>query len=803
MVTSSITRILIFSLSLVLFGLSPVHSQRLSRPEGVFYFQPASSVFGPEAVWVNPAGLARYKAAGFQVLADYADDSFAKSWGWVVSRDRLSTAYRRLEVPDGDDYQEWIFAAAMSLGSKTHLGGSYRYYKDAPNFFDKKHFWNIGLLGDFGPFRWGAVFENLNNSRTESGEESDTEMRYSLAYRPFGPRLTLSADMMLSTGTQLRNADYIYHANYNAGKGIFLSGYYDTEENFQLGFRVNLAQYFVAAKSRFVDGDHSRTTTILGATSRRQESIIPPNRRRLQLGIEGNVGENPVHVVFGRDRVAYARLLLQIYRSAEDPSIDELMVNLKGLSLGLGRAQELRAALTAFKASGKRVICHISHAGNLDYYVASVADRILMDPVATLNLVGLSAELTFYAGAMDKLGIDADIVRIGEYKTAPERYMFEHSSDAYRRQLNRFLDDLYYQFTSDIAEARGLSADSIQTLIDDAPFTSEQAVEYGLVDGLSYRDNLDDHIGARPSISFRNYMSDTLANDGWSPRPRIALVVADGEVEFGGEVSPFGITGKSTTPSGLRQGFGAAMSDPDVRAIILRVDSPGGLALAGEEIHHYVEKAAERRPLLVSMGNTAASAAYYFSMPGSRLFANPATVTGSIGIFAGKPVLEDLYDKIDVGKELYTRGRMAGMQTTMRPYTAEEREKTRDMIEAFYGHFVDLVADNRNMSRDSVDALGRGRVWTGRQAVQVGLVDDLGGIKAALDYAVDQQGLTDYDVVIYPYKQAWLALPGQSMFDWFVSTLWGDDVDQAASTIRTIVPREGLQARLPYDLTIE
>ncbi len=799
----STIHVLVLLVSIIFVCLSAAHSQRLAGPEGVFYFQPASSVFGPEAVWVNPAGLARYKAAGFQVLTDYADDSFARNWGWVISRDRLSTAYRRVDVPDDDDYQEWVFAAAMSLGSKVHLGGSYRYYKDAPDFFDNKHFWNIGLMGSFGAFRWGAVFENLNNSRTIDGRESETETRYSLAYRPFGPRLTLSADMMLSTGTRLSNADYIYHADYNVGKGISVNGYIDTDDNFQLGFRVNLAQYFVAAKSCFVDDEHSRTTAIFGATSHRQESIIPPSRRRLQVGIEGDVSENPVHVVFGRDRMAYAQLLLQIHRAAKDPSIDELVVNLKGLSLGLGRAQELRGALTDFRAHGKRVVCHISHAGNVDYYVAAVADRILMDPVAELRLVGLRAELTFYAGAMEKLGVDADIIRIGEYKTAPERFMFKHSSEQYREQLNRFLDDLYYQFTTDIAEARGLSADSVRSIIDQGPLTSEEALEYGLVDGLSYRDKLEDSIGARPSISFRSYMSDTLVNDDWPERPRIALVVADGEVKFDGEASPFTPGLDGVTPSSIQEGLSAAVSDPQVRAVVLRVDSPGGLALAGDEIHHCIEKASKRRPVLVSMGNTAASAAYYFSMPGSRLFANPATVTGSIGIFAGKPVLEGLYDKVDIGKELYTRGRMAGMHTTMRLFTEEERAKAKHLIEAFYGHFVDLVADNRRISPDSVDALGRGRVWTGRQAVQVGLVDDLGGLKAALDYAADQQGLTEYDVVVYPRKRAWLLPPGQSMLDWFISALWGSDADQVATAVRAAIPREGLYARLPYDLTIE
>ena len=783
---------------------SATSAQRVSKLQSVFYYQPAASVFGSEAAWVNPAGLSRYAASSFQFMSTYDHDKVARSWGFVTNRDRLATAYRSLYNPDGDDFKEYLFALGMTLGSGTHLGGSYRYFKEGPPDLHRRHFWNVGLMGGRDKFRWAAVFENLNHARNDEGRRTETEMRYSAAYRPMGRRLTLSVDMFLSTGTRLSNADYVYHAELATDNGLYLRGYLDSDRNFQIGFRANLLSYFVGSQSHFTDGgDHQHTDLYVGSTNLRQPSVVPPRGRRVTLGLSGSLPENPSRPIIGRKRTPFATLITNIYRASEDPSVDEMLISLRGLSIGFAQGQELRAALVDFKNHGKPITCHLSRAGNISYYVASAADRILMAPVDQLKLVGLRAELTFYAGSFDKLGIKADIMCVGDYKTAAEQYTRSESSHENRAQINRLLDDLYDQLVTAIADGRTLSADSVRNLIDTGPFSSPEAIKYGLVDGLSYRDELDEKfLSPLPQITFKRYLRDTLLNDGWPPQPVIAMVVAEGEITSKGG-GPFG-RGQSVTPALMKLGFAQAMGHPSVAGVVLRINSPGGFALAGEDIHHLAAKAAERKPLTVSMANVAASGGYYVAMPSQYIFAEPGSITGSIGIFGGKADLSGLYDKIDLGLELYTRGRYAGMLTTMRPFTDDERRKYFSHLKAFYGHFLELVSESRKLGIDSVDALAQGQVWTGREAKQNGLIDELGGIRQALDYTARRAGVNDYRVAVYPVKRPLFLLPGRSLFRTVAGLLLGESnvVDDGIKLLPDLC-EEGIYARMPYDLHIE
>jgi len=791
--------VLVFMLAVV----CPASAERIALPEGLFYYQPAGSVFGAEATWVNPAGLAVYGQPSYQFMAEYSDGEYAKSWGGVSSASRLAFAYRKLYNPDGDDYKEQIYAAAFALGRHVYVGSSYRYFKEGPGIYHKKHFWNIGFVIRKSPiFSWGAVFSNLNRGRVD-GERTETEQRYSLAYRPAGGKLTVSADMFLSTGTRLSNADYVYHVEGTPYPGLYLNAFIDSDKNFQIGFRANLLKYFVGERSSFSrDGDHYGTTVFAGGTSVRQPSLIRERGRRLSMSMSGRPAENPTQPVFGRKRQSFVSYLLTIYRAADDPSVSELIVNLNGLSLGFGQAQELRDALVYFKSRGKQVTCHIKTANNIAYYVASAADQILIPPVSQLNLIGLRAELTFYAGTLDKLGVKIDLMRIGEYKTAAETYTLREGTEENRRQINRILDDLYAQFVAGIADGRGIPADSMADIIDNGPFTSAEAIEYGLVDGLSYRDEVKKNfLTSLPEVSFRRYLTDTLQNDSWRRRPTLAVVVAEGEVSTNRRSTrPFSRP-SDVTPRLMDRAFSQARRDSDVKGIVFRVNSPGGFALAGEDIYHSVERAGRRKPIVVSMGNVAASGGYYIAMPAEQLYACEGTITGSIGIYGGKADFSGLYDKLDLGKELYTRGRYAGMLSTIRPFTDDERAKYLSHLQAFYGHFLNLVAQNRQLPVDSIDVLARGRVWTGREAMKVGLVDQIGGLKDALNFAADRLELDEYDIRILPRKRTLIQLPAQPLFN-LMAGLFSSDGDDILNQFDPD-DFEGILARIPYDLTIE
>lgn len=779
---------------------------RIEMPQGVFYYQPAASVFGTEAAWINPAALARYRIAGFQFMADYFEGKYGKNWGSVVGREGLALAYRRIYSPDSEDYVDYTLAGAVRVGREISVGGSYQYFKQGKGIFDNRHFWNLGLgFHPQGHFRFGAVFSNLNRGKIDD-ERTETEQRYSVSWRPNKYDLTVSVDMFLSTKTRLSNADYVYHAEFSPTKGLYINGFVDSDKNFQVGVRANLHQYFVGARrSANRNADHRGSTVFFGATNARQPSMVQDKVRRLSIGLEGQPQENPPQPVFGRKATPYVTTLLNIYRAADDPSIGEMVITLHRISMAMGQAQELYEALSYFRSQGKAITCHISHPNNIAYYIGSACNQVLIPPVSQLNLVGLRAELTFYAGTLEKLGVKADIIRIGEYKTATERYTHRSASEENRQQVNRLLDDLFDQFVTGIAGGRNLSADSVRSLIDNGPFTSEEALQYGLVDGLSYKDELKtDFLSKMPEISFHRYLTDTVVNDTWSHCPKLAVVVADGEVAFDeGGLGPFADP-TDATPGKMNRAFRHAARDREIRGIVFRINSPGGLALAGEEILHAAHKVARKKPLVVSMANVAASGGYYIAMPAGYVIADPATITGSIGIYGGKLDLSGLYQKLEVGKELYTRGKYAGLLTNMRPFTSQEREKYASQMEAFYNHFLTLVSDNRKLPVDSVDNLARGKVFTGREAVRIGLVDQLGGIKTALDITAGQLGIEDYTVELLPRKRPWFLLPGGSLLK-TVSSLFrlGGTDSELTDQVADGVSLDGIMARLPYDITIE
>ncbi len=793
-------------ISIIILSI-PAKAVRLAIPDGVFYYQPAGAVFGSEAIWVNPAGLGKYRAQSYQVMFDYLDGQFSKSWGTVSGSERFAIAYRKLYNPDGENYQEYIFGGGSELGQRIYTGVSYRYFKEGPGIYNNRHFWTISFMGNTkGKFNWGAVFSNLNRGRV-NGERTETEQRYSLSYRPLKEKITLSVDMFLSTKTRLSNADYIYHVEFNPKAGIYVNGYINSDNDFEIGARVNLLKYFTGNKSSFnKNGDGRGTTVYIGNTSLKQPSVVSEPGRRLNLKISGTVSENPPHPYFSKKPISFTELTTNIYSAADDPSIEELMIKFKSPGFGFGQAQELREAFDYFKSRKKKLFCYLENPDNLSYYAASAADKIIVPPISQLNLVGLRAELSFYAGTLEKLGIKADLMRIGKYKSAAESFTNESSSEENKNQINRLLDDLFDQFVVGIAKGRNLSTDSVRTIIDNGPYTSYEALKYGLVEDTVYADELNDgFLQPMPEISFNKYLVDTLINDNWNSVPVIAVIAATGEIKDNHQSGmPFGGS-SGISPSSMKSAFKQALKNPDVDAIVFRINSPGGFATAAEEIYHVADKISKKKPLIISMGNVAASGGYHIAMTGQKIFSNRATITGSIGIFGGKLDLSGLYEKIELNKELYTRGKYAGMLSSVRPFNDDERDKYFSHMKAFYDHFVKLISDNRKLPVDSIDQLGQGQVWTGNEALSNGLVDELGGINQAIEHAAKLIDADDYRIEIYPKRRTLFSFPGQRFIN-MAATLFSSDKSQSVGQVlgySQAGSNEIFLTRMPFDILIE
>ncbi len=476
-----------------------------------------------------------------------------------------------------------------------------------------------------------------------------------------------------------------------------------------------------------------------------------PNNSVLVLKVSGSlndfVPENKWAKVFGFEQPqSFSGLLTQLRKAKVDNRIGAVLLDIQMPQIGWGKADELRDAIKDFRASGKPIYSFMELGMNKDYYIASATEKVFVPPGGDLFVNGFAAEATFYRGSLDKLGIEPEVIKIGKYKNAPDQYTEKQMSDAQREVMNAVLDEYYGRLTNGIAEDRKKSVEDVRAIIDNAPYHAPEALQIGLIDGAKYRDEVDDELKNRLGYkadedlrtvsgnAYRDVPADSL---GLNKGEKIAVIYASGVINGGkSSNSPFG--GEMVGSDTFIESVNEAAEDSTVKAIVLRVDSPGGSALASDLMWHALEKAKAKKPLVVSMGDVAASGGYYIACNADKIIAEPATITGSIGVFMGKPVVKGLYDWLGVSNEYITRGKNAGIFREDQKWTDDERAKMQDQAnKIYYGDFVPKVAKGRGKTDEEINSLGQGRVWTGTQGKQNGLVDEFGGLEKAIAVAKD------------------------------------------------------------------
>jgi protease IV len=419
--------------------------------------------------------------------------------------------------------------------------------------------------------------------------------------------------------------------------------------------------------------------------------------------------------------------------AATDSRIKAVVLEPRDLHIGWAKLEEIRADLLNFKKSGKPVYAYLRSAGTKEYYLAAAADQIFMSPEDELDVKGLRAELMFVKGTLDKLGVQMEFEHVGKYKDAPDMFTKTESSPETREVLNQVLDQFYGDWVDAVASSRKKPPAAIRALVDNGPFVGKEALSGGLVDALLYEDQVYDRLKQQlklsemDKIAEHNYVRALPDETGAS---RVALVVGQGDITRGA-TNDAGTTGITT--AGMIRRLRQVRDDPSIKAVILRIDSPGGDGIASDDILHEVKLLSQKKPTVISMSDLAASGGYFIAMTGDPVVAYRNTETGSIGVFFGKVNLRGLYDKLGVKKEIIKRGRFADIDTEYAPLNDEQRAKLRTEIETFYRGFVQRVADGRKRKYDEVEPLAQGRVWTGAQAKQNGLVDELGGIDRAIE----------------------------------------------------------------------
>ena len=502
----------------------------------------------------------------------------------------------------------------------------------------------------------------------------------------------------------------------------------------------------------------------------------------------------------------FADTIDAIRRAADDSRVKGLVARTGEVPLGLAQVQELRDAIAAFRAKGKFAYAFAESFGDLGggtraYYLSTAFDEVWLQPVGSVGLTGVAAELPFFKGTLDKLGVTASFDRRAEYKSAMTQMTDTKLPDTDREAFTGLVKSVFDQTADGIAAGRKLKTDEVRTLIDNGPYLTGEALAKHLVDHVGYADEALDaarqKAGAGVKIlSGPQYLA--AAKVGAPTGQVIAILRAVGEIHSGRAPSGPTANEDGVASDDLVRAIDQASRDSAVKAIVLRIDSPGGSAIASETIWRALKRAHDGgKPLMVSMGDTAASGGYFIAAPADKIVAEPGTLTGSIGVFSGKLITAGLWDKIGVSWDEVSQGRNAGIESSLHDFTPEQHDRFERSLDDVYHAFIAHVADGRKLDPAKVEAIAKGRVWTGAQAKENGLVDELGGLDVAVKLAKDAAHIgADQAVVLRPYPQP------RSPLQRVMAGLSGDDEESGGSQIGASLGRLATLAPLLNQLDV-
>ena len=774
---------------------------------------PRAAIAGSDALVLNPAALYLNQPLSVAGYHSFGKDDFSGDNGYLISAAGLGFGYQRLSLGLGDPVKRLDFAASSRLFRNLYTGISYTYYKSNWKDIDKAHSWNYSFLYHFG--RKAAISlqaENINKHRFYS-EKSAVGYIFSGAYRPIGELITIGGNASMYSGQKISDIDWRLSTRANVRKGLAVFAALGNDGSFGVGLELQFGRVQAGGES-FCDNDAKYTgSTLYGSLSAAsREQLISHYRSILHVDLAGEIPEESIKPFFWKKAppTVYQKLS-KIEAARTDPQVSGLFLTIRNPQIGWGRLADFREAVKDFRASGKPVVAYLGpSSGNGAYYLASASDKVYMLPVDALYLTGLRAEVTFYKGAMDKLGIEAEMERSGKYKSYPEVLTDTTMSPAFREAIEVLLDDLYGQMLAESGADRNIEVAKLSALIDSGPFTSVQAESLRLVDGRFYSHELEAKIPEMYGeyygiLSESEYMHTPRFRERFGEPPQIAIIAIDGGIVKGASGFDYldgSTAGSATVVSAIR----SARQDSDVRAIVVRLNTPGGDAIASDLIWAELSEARKSKPVIVSMSDVCASGGYYIASASDKVFLQPTTVTGSIGVFSGKANIAGLYSKLGLHTETVVRGKHANMFSLTQPLTDEERAIVRRHVMDMNSRFISVVAEGRMLSIDSVAAVAQGRTWSGERALALGLADTTGSILDAVELARQKSNIPDNDFVVVEMPQRRLIprLTSLAMAA-FAKTL-GIENSNPLAALKTgflSVDRTDLQMRMPYNLSIE
>jgi protease-4 len=709
----------------------------LPGPEPLFDWPAYPEVGDPDLV--NPAGYALFPDVGLSIGLCYTDSSLEEP-------DRVSLRFPEGGISgwwcDDQSLRRFDTGAGMELfGGMSAVGVGYTWFDPTVDNspWEGRKGWQLGYL--LRPTEWLSLGAVRRSGADVAGEDIDPVYRLGAAGRPMGDRLTLvcnyqlesdHADDLISGGLEYRP---LYGLSVSAEIG---------EDFVKAGLSTELGNLTLSGTTRTDDSELSGGGARIVLTSRARENLLRRGGRFVRF-TPGEMEEERSRPFLGSVRPCFTDRMLLLHRLVEDPSVEGVILDVKKGTGSLAQAEELRGALERLRSRGKRIYVFLEDAGNADYYVASLADEIYLHPGGGVSFLGLSSFGFFVRDFLDRVGIYPDMMHIGKYKSASDMLTRSSMSDAQREATMAYLSSSQEELVRGVSAGRGLDPAQLRLLVETGPHTPTRAVQAGLVDATAHCDEVKDRVEADLGrgvsvVPLERYSLEIPVEREWGVRRHVGVVVATGMI-FQGESGVAFPLGRALGSESYAEMVEHAVSQPGVAALVVRIDSPGGDALASEDMLHAMERARERVPVVVSMGSVAGSGGYYMACGADQIFADHMTLTGSIGVITGKFSIRDMLASLGINAEEVAGAPRSGMWSMLRRFTEEEREVQRQLLEDSYQMFVERVAEGRGMTYSQVDSVARGRIWSGDDALQMGLVDRIGGVADAVMAAARMGGV--------------------------------------------------------------
>lgn len=738
----------------------PAQAQQHSPTEGVAAPLP-SLVDRSDALSLelNPAGLAHLEGFDLGLVYHQSSDDLRQGTAALLAFelfDGFGLGYSLQFMDTGalqdphlaHDYRK--HSLGLGLGGDLSLGLAWNLLGSSHDpALDKLSGWDLGLQYRINRWLGLAMAARDLNAPFLDGVAIHPQVSFGAALRFWEGRLLLESQARLRA-----DDDRLYPRLLAAVEpldGVRLFGHVelDTDRSLRdqrqlrafLGLELNTGALGVASGGSL--GDVTGAGLAVRLSSVPHRSLFSPPRTFQRIELRGNLSERQGRDLLGRPvGTSFLSLLRALDKMGQDPNVDGVVLDIEDVSMGYGQLWELRTRILALRDAGKKVVAYLNSTSQRDYYLATAADKVFMGPSLTFDARGLALTQSYFRAALDKIGVQPQFIRIAEYKSAPESYTRESPSEPAEEALNAFLDAVWQHMLTAMAEGRGLPPGQMEGLIQTAPHTPDQALQEDLVDRILYADELPEALRELyPGASMVDHKPQRQKSYDWGRDPIIAVIHIDGNIVTGdGGVNPV-LGGVSTGDEAIRKITDWASRNSQVRAVVVRIDSPGGSAIASDRIFRHLRKLSEKKPVLVSMGDIAASGGYYAAAAGQEIYCSPTTLTGSIGIFSGKFALDQLYQKVGYHSVTQKRGQHADLYSLDKPWDEEEQRVIRDQITYLYELFLSQVSAGRDMPRDEIHEVARGRIWSGIDAQRVGLCDKHGGLLDTLQEAARRADL--------------------------------------------------------------